>query len=85
MYLSVTVVTDSKIDSNDGISRTLKWNARYYAQSLVIVYDAWTKVGLCLKMTGLPYLNCDAMCVAWDVRLSGRQRGYSMRNFLPIA
>lgn len=49
--------------------------------TLVIVYDAWTKVGLCLGVTGLSYLSCDAMCVAWDVRLSGRQCGYSTRKF----
>ena len=77
------MVTDNKIDSNDGISGTLKWNACSYAHSLVIVYDMWTKVGLCLEMTGFSYLSCDATCVAWDVRLSGRQRGYSMLNFLP--
>jgi len=52
--------------------------------TLVIVYDAWTKVGLSLELTRLSYLNCDAMCVAYDVRLSGIQRGYFMRNFLPI-
>jgi hypothetical protein len=52
--------------------------------TLVIVYDAWTKVGLWLEVTGLSCLSCDAKCVAWDLQLSGRQHGYSMRNFLPI-
>jgi len=39
--------------------------------TLVIVYDGWTKVGLYLEVTGLSYLSCDAMCAAWDMRLSG--------------